>query len=97
LSNIAVGNNVPQPKELPIPEELVNLDDQILDIHCSKRHSFILTQKGVFWATGGIKEEKQAKMNFLKNLLGAASDEEDIESTKDSKKGKNEKGKKGKN
>ena len=27
LSNIAVGNNIPQPKELPIPEELVAMDD----------------------------------------------------------------------
>lgn len=72
LSNIAVGNNIPQPKEIPIPEELEKLEDQIIDIVCSKRHSFLLTQKGIFWATGGIKEEKNQRLNQIKNLLGAS-------------------------
>lgn len=62
LSAISVNSGIPFPRTLPLPEELDDLSDQIVDIKCGKRHSFILTKSGKLWATGGYKEEKSKRL-----------------------------------
>ena len=80
MSNIALSVNIPQPKEIPIPEDFEQLNDQIVEIACGKRHSFLLSEDGKLWATGGFKEEKSSRLQQIKQHLGA--DDQDGEENK---------------
>ena len=51
------------------------MEEQLVDIACAKRHSFFLTSKGKIWATGNLKEEKNSRLNQIKNSLGAETEE----------------------
>lgn len=50
----------------------------MVDIACAKRHSFFFTSKGKIWATGNLKEEKNSRLNQIKNL-GADTEESKFE------------------
>ena len=52
-----------------------------MDIACAKRHSFFLTSKGNVWATGNLKEEKNSRLNQIKNNLGAEAEESKFDLT----------------
>jgi len=57
---------VPHPRSLPLPENL----EEIIDVACAKKHSFILTKSGQLWATGNIKEEKNSRLQQIKKDIG---------------------------
>lgn len=67
LSAIAFASNQPLPYDVPLPKELEDLSDEILDIKCAKRNSFIFTSSGKLWATGNVNKEK--KVNDIKSKL----------------------------
>jgi hypothetical protein len=51
---------------IPLPDEIESLAEEIIEVTCGKRHSIILAKSGKMWATGNIKEEKEAKIEKLK-------------------------------
>lgn len=75
VSNISTSQNVPHPIALPLPEEIVNNKEQLVDIACAKRHSLFLTSAGKIWAAGNLKEEKNSRLNQIKISLGAEAEE----------------------
>ena len=74
VSSITVGKNIPHPKTVPLPEELTDGKDQIVDIACGRKHTVLLTQAGRFWATGNLKEEKTTRLKKIKEGLAAEDD-----------------------
>lgn len=61
-SNISMGSNIAHPKNIPLPEELENMTDEILDIKCGRRHSIFYTKSGNVYATGNLKAEKNLRL-----------------------------------
>jgi len=58
FSTINIGNSIPHPRIIPLPEEIENLNDHIVDIKCGAKHSVIFTKSGQVWAVGNLKEVK---------------------------------------
>lgn len=65
-----MGNNIPGPKEIAIPE-FENKNDYITKIECGKRNSAIITKFGEIWITGNYKTDKVVKDTIIKNKEAA--------------------------
>ena len=61
-----VGNSVPDPKLIPIPE-MEDKKDFIVSISCGKRNSAFLTEQGQVWITGNYQPEKLAKPKVVED------------------------------
>lgn len=85
FSTISIGNSIPHPKLIPLPEEIENLSDAIVDIKCGVKHSVILTKSGQVWAVGNLKENKSMQLQKLK-----AKFEEESKDQNESKKSNKE-------
>jgi len=66
FSTISLGSSIPHPKLIPLPEEIENLSDPIVDVKCGAKHSVILTKSGQVWAVGNLKENKTVQLQRLK-------------------------------
>ena len=62
MSNITQNKTIINPIEIPLPKEIRNCSDPIVDVQCGKRHSFIVTESGKLWAVGNLKFEKAHRL-----------------------------------
>jgi alpha-tubulin suppressor-like RCC1 family protein len=76
LSNIQMNKNIVMPRLIPLPQSLEERVEEIVDMKCGKRHSFILTDTGSLWAAGNLKVEKTHRLKEIKKELGAEDQEE---------------------
>ena len=66
VSSISFNKNIIHPKLLPLPDVLESGQEQITQVKCGKRHSYLLTDKGSVWVAGNVKMEKAHRLNEMK-------------------------------